>query len=258
MIDLPAAFKTTVPAIPAQTPYLAADPDRAARWKSRMPDDGRLNVGLAWSGQINSMHRHMSLADLAPLAHVPGVRYFSLQKGDAARQPRPAGLQLTDWTDELNDYADTAVLMANLDLVISIDTGVAHLAGAMGKCLWVMLKSVPDWRWMMNRPDSPWYPTARLFRQTRAGDWTAPVSEAAGELTRLACNPFHNSQFKIADSLLQYSHGSGIRPNNGCGDGRVHARRTAAAGGAGGETEHQREPVPAQREGDGGDQGHYL
>jgi ADP-heptose:LPS heptosyltransferase len=126
----------------------------------------------------NDRRRSIALAALAPLAEAKSVRFFSLQKGEAAGQIAEGAMPITDWTDELNDMADTAALIDNLDLVISVDTAVAHLAGAMGKPVWLLLKSVPDWRWMLNRLDSPWYPTMRLFRQTEMNDWKAPIARA--------------------------------------------------------------------------------
>ncbi len=115
------------------------------------------------------------------------MRLFSLQKGEAAKQAAhpPGGLELIDWTGELNDFADTAALIANLDLVISSDTAVAHLAGAMGKPVWVLLPVAPDWRWMLHRSDSPWYPTMRLFRQEKPGTWEPVVRRIAETLAEL-------------------------------------------------------------------------
>jgi ADP-heptose:LPS heptosyltransferase len=124
------------------------------------------------------------LSYFAPLAQLNGVRFFSLQKGEAAKQAvnPPSGLKLTDWTDEFSDFADTAAFIANLDLVISSDTAVAHLAGAMGKPVWLLLPFAPDWRWMLNRSDSPWYPTMRLFRQTKIGEWASAIEQVAEAL----------------------------------------------------------------------------
>ncbi len=121
---------------------------------------------------------------LAPLGAIPNTWFCSLQKGPAAAETvaPPEGLQITDWTAELQDFADTAALIANLDLVISSDTAVAHLAGAMGKPTWLLLPSVPDWRWLLDRHDSPWYPSMRLFRQSKPGDWQSPVKAIAKAL----------------------------------------------------------------------------
>jgi hypothetical protein len=129
----------------------------------------------------------MKLAQLAPLAQVPGVRFFSLQIGEAAAEAKiktpPAGMELVDWTNELKDFADTAALIANLDLVIAVDTAVAHLAGAMGKPVWTLLPFVAEWRWLLDRQDSPWYPSMRLFRQSSRGDWDSVVARVADALS---------------------------------------------------------------------------
>jgi hypothetical protein len=126
----------------------------------------------------------MTLADLAPLAAVSNVHWISLQKGDAAgetRQP-PAGLFVSDWTSELNDFSDTAALMANLDGVVTIDTAVAHLAGGMGKPVFLLLPRFATWRWLLDRADSLWYPTMRLFRQEKSGDWPSAVGQVVRAL----------------------------------------------------------------------------
>jgi hypothetical protein len=127
----------------------------------------------------------MKLAKLAPLGQAPGVRFFSLQKGEAAAEAKtpPAGMELTDWTEELKDFADTAALIANLDLVIAVDTAVVHLAGAMGKPVWTLLPYVPDWRWLLQRQDSPWYPSMRLFRHPSRGDWDSVITRVAEALS---------------------------------------------------------------------------
>jgi Flp pilus assembly protein TadD len=172
----------------ADVPYLKADPALAARWKARV-DEKRagLKVGLAWSGRPGSARhnrRAVSLQALAPLAGVEGVEFYSLQKGEAASQAgaAPSGMALTDWTNEFADFADTAALIQNLDLVICVDTAVGHLAGALGKPIWILLPYAPDWRWMLNRDDSPWYPTARLFRQPEFGEWDGVIGEVGGAL----------------------------------------------------------------------------
>jgi len=152
-----------------------------------------MNVGLTWGGSPfhhNDRNRSIKLASMAPLARVPGVRFFSLQKGEAADQANtpPSGMELVNWSDELTDFADTAALIANLDLVIAVDTAVAHLTGALGKPVWTLLPFVPDWRWMLNRQDSPWYPSMRLFRQSSKGNWESVITRVAHELSIMVKN----------------------------------------------------------------------
>ena len=188
LLSLPRAFATTDQNIPATVPYVFADSTRAAQFAARMPKDASRKVGLAWAG--NPLHfrdrlRSIPPEELSPLAEFPGVHLFRLQKDDG----RFVATELlsnawTDWTDQLLDFADTAALIANLDLVIAADTSIAHLAGAMGIPVWVLLPYVPDWRWMLNRDDSPWYPTMRLFRQPKAGDWRTPIQRAVEELRK--------------------------------------------------------------------------
>ena len=144
-------------------------------------------VGVAWAGKPehkNDRNRSCPLSVFAPLAQVRGVTFYSLQKGEAARQVAdpPEGVTLVDMTAEVTDFAETAALISNLDLVISVDTAVVHLAGAMGKPIWTLLPFVSDWRWLLNREDSPWYPTMRLFRQERLGDWLGVFARVAEAL----------------------------------------------------------------------------
>lgn len=140
-------------------------------------------MGLAWAGSnTTGGRRSNSLQIFAPLSCVHGVRFFSLQKGPESKQPVPSGLSMADFTDQINDFADLAGFIANLDLVISVDTSVAHLAGAMARPVWTLIGSVPDFRWLRNRLDSPWYPTMRLFRQAIGEKWTAVVPRIAQEL----------------------------------------------------------------------------
>ena len=173
---------------PLTKPYIAADPQLAAKWRPLLGDGPELRVGLVWAGNTshpNDRHRSMPLRALSPLGR-PGVRFFSLQLGAAARQLSDTSVQLdiVDAAPDLHDFADTAALLDGLDLLITVDTAVAHLAGAMGKPVWIMLPFVPDWRWMLDRTDSPWYSSARLFRQTRAGHWSDPVQSAADALSQ--------------------------------------------------------------------------
>jgi len=190
--SLPFVLGTTLETIPVSVPYLRADAELSARWKARLSGgQADCKVGLVWASQ--SKHRtarakSFDLEALAPLAGIPGVRYYSLQKGEAARaaQRPPYGMPLEDLSGELGDFGDTAAAIANLDLVISVDTAVAHLAGAMGRPAWTLLKHAPDWRWLLAREDSPWYPTMRLFRQQKPADWSPVIDAVAGALPRFA------------------------------------------------------------------------
>ena len=196
LMSLPFVFGTRLETLPARVPYVTADPARAARWRGRMGDGAGLRVGLVWAGNAQFRGDHLrspGLSALRPLLEVPGVRFVGLQVGegraDLARVPVPDSL--CDLGAELTDFADTAAVMANLDLVIASCTGSAHLAGALGVPVWVLLAHAPDWRWMHGREDSPWYPTARLFRQRRPGDWAELAARVATALReRAAARPF--------------------------------------------------------------------
>jgi tetratricopeptide (TPR) repeat protein len=174
--------------------YLFAEEGLGAEWRRRVAGEpGDLRVGLVWAGQATHQKdrdRSLSLNDFAALGEQPRVRFYSLQVGPAGVQASspPAGMNLVDWTGELDDFADTAAVVCQLDLVISVDTAVCHLAGAMGKPVWVLLPYQPDWRWLLDREDSPWYPTARLFRQPRPGDWEEPLRRVAERLARVAAS----------------------------------------------------------------------
>jgi hypothetical protein len=194
LLSLPGIFGTTFESIPNTVPYLFPDPALANRWRDRIAQLPGLKVGLVWKGSPTPIHnrkRSTTLAELAPLFAVPGVSFISLQKGEPPVQANtfPAGATLIDSTSDLADFADTAALISTLDLVISIDTGVAHLSGALGKPTWVLLPFVPDWRWFHDRSDSPWYPTMRLFRQSHLSDWSQPIRAASVELSCLAGTP---------------------------------------------------------------------
>ena len=194
MLSLPNVFATDLDNIPAQAPYLRADPTLAARWRERISGYANaLKIGLVWAGggeYRNDRLRSLTLRHLAPLMQIPAARFFSLQKGPAAIQAKDSQFaNVIDWTADLTDFADTAALIANLDLVISVDTSVAHLAGALGKPTWVLLPFVPDWRWMLDRSESPWYPTMRLFRQPQLGEWDEPLKQVQQDLQRLEIRP---------------------------------------------------------------------
>jgi tetratricopeptide (TPR) repeat protein len=182
--SLPRLMGTTLATIPASVPYLRADPAKAALWRNRLEGTGKRKIGVAWAGSPrhpSDEQRSVRLDRLADLWR-SDIRMVSLQKGQGREQIGPSGLALDDWTEELDDFADTAALVENLDLIVTVDTAVAHLAGAMGKEVWVLLPFVPDWRWMLEREDSPWYPTMRLFRQEKTGDWSGPIGRIAEAL----------------------------------------------------------------------------
>ena len=192
--SLPRAFGITPRTVPAR-PYLTADPALAEAWDARLPDEG-LRVGLVWAGQarpwlqgFTSVDRRRSagLAAFAPLASVSGVRFISLQAGTSAAQGQdpPAGMELLDPMESVRDFADTAAIVSGLDVVISVDTSVAHLAGAMGKRVFLLDRYDNCWRWLHGRTDSPWYPTMTIFRQPRPGDWSSVMHRAASALAAL-------------------------------------------------------------------------
>lgn len=178
LLSLPGIVATTRDTIPAAVPYLAVPPERVAAWRARMPAGG-VRVGIVWQGNPQfpgDRRRSVPLEWLAPLAWVPGVRLVSLQKNHGLDQldRLSASLAAPSLGPGFDTLADTAAAMAALDLIVTSDTGLAHLAGALGRPVWVALQAVPDWRWGLNGEDCPWYPTMRLFRQTTPGDW-APV-----------------------------------------------------------------------------------
>jgi hypothetical protein len=197
-MSLPLAFATTMVTIPAVIPYLRADPAAAETWRERLQAIKGRKIGLIWAGSSRGglgasvmaadRRRSLPLAQLAPVTSVSGCAFFSLQLGPPAEQVMhaPAGMVLHDLTAELNDFADTAALVENLDLVISVDTSTAHLAGAMGKPVWLMNRFDTCWRWFLDREDSPWYPTVRIFRQPQPGDWDSVIRSVAAALREFA------------------------------------------------------------------------
>ena len=187
LLSLPRVFGTRLDTIPADIPYLQAPPELVEAWREKLSGMAGLRVGLAWAGSpqhMNDRNRSLALATLAPLAAVGGATYVVLQKGPAAAQAAtpPAGMKLVELGAELGDFADTAAVIANLDVVIAVDTAVAHLAGALGKPVWLLLPFAGEWRWLEGRSDSPWYPSMRLFRQPRPGAWGEVVEGVVQEL----------------------------------------------------------------------------
>ncbi len=190
LLSLPFAFRTTLDNIPARLPYLHADPRLVEEWRGRLGGGGALKVGLVWAGnprQKSEPKRGIGLEPCLPLLRVDGVRWYSLQAGKrAADAARLAPGALTDLSPQLSDFAETAAAIANLDLVVTTDTAVAHLSGALARPTWVMLRWSPDWRWHLGRDDNPWYPGCmRLFRQPRRDDWPAVVANVKSALEAL-------------------------------------------------------------------------
>ncbi len=186
LMDLPQIFATTLDTIPCSVPYLHAAPEKIEHWGDQLAKTG-LKVGIVWAGSPAHGKGHIRscpLEHFAPLAGIPGVRLYGLQKGREAKQVEHlAGkVAVLNLADQFEDFTDTAAAIANLDLIISVDTAVLHLAGAMGKPVWALLPFTPDWRWMLNRQDSPWYPTMRLFRQKSLGDWRTIFHTVAEQL----------------------------------------------------------------------------
>jgi tetratricopeptide (TPR) repeat protein len=199
LMSLPLAFRTSLSTVPARVPYIRSDSLKTRLWKEKLGASTKLRVGLVWSGGFRrgqpelwsvNRRRNVPLAKLAALRN-SDVTFYSLQKGRAAQAELTElkavgwpGPELIDFTESLRDFSDTAALMENLDLVISVDTSTAHLAGAMAKPVWIMNRFDGCWRWLLNRTDSPWYPTARLYRQQRAGDWDEVVERIRIDLCK--------------------------------------------------------------------------
>jgi tetratricopeptide (TPR) repeat protein len=186
LLSLPRAFGTIAGTIPADVPYLFPKSDYVARWRDRLGEPLGRRIGIRWQGSTGSIDRGRSFAlrEFAPVAAVDGLELLSLQKGPGSEQlDLPRDWPVTVLEAGLESLLDTAAVMQLVDLVITSDTSIAHLAGALGRPVWVVLKHVPDWRWMLGRDDSPWYPTMRLFRQPRPGDWHAVFADIAAALT---------------------------------------------------------------------------
>jgi hypothetical protein len=191
LLSLPRIFGTTLADVPAEVPYLFADAALIERWRDELAGVPGVKIGIAWQGNTRfpaDCMRSIPLTHFAPLAQVDGVRLFSLQKGPGREQlaATAAYLPVIDLADRLDEKAggfmDTAAVVKNLDLIITSDTAIAHLAGALGVPVWVGLALGADWRYLLGREDSPWYPTMRLFRQTRLGDWDGVFERIASEL----------------------------------------------------------------------------
>jgi tetratricopeptide (TPR) repeat protein len=197
LLSLPRVFGTTLENIPVEIPYITADPLLTRKWGDRLHCDGPgFKVGLVWAGRTKAKRergRSCSLDLFSALERFDEVTFYSLQKGKGAEQVKtpPNNMKFIEYTEEIHDFSDTAAFIENLDLVISIDTAVSHLAGALDKPVWTLLPFVPDWRWMLNRDDSPWYPTMRLFRQPSPANWEAVIRDIARELGDLLTRRNH-------------------------------------------------------------------
>jgi hypothetical protein len=191
VMSLPRAFGTELETIPADVPYVPLQPDLVRFWEREIASNEYLNVGIVWSGDpIGSRNRYKSvpLQSLRPLGSIPGVRLHSIQKGEAAAEVAawPLASGIVDLSARIRDLADTAAIIESLNLVITVCTSVAHLAGALGKPVWTLLSEPADWRWLQDRTDTPWYPTMRLFRQSRQADWTGVIDEVSQALAAAA------------------------------------------------------------------------
>lgn len=188
LMSLPLAFRTTLENIPAGIPYLAAEPELVGKWKDRVGDSG-FKIGIGWQGSASgaAIGRSFPLSQYAQLSKIPGVRLISLQRHDEAAPVNGLGIEQfgPEFDGGADAFIDSAALMQSLDLVIAPDTAIAHLAGALGRPVWVALKYVPDWRWLLDRADSPWYPTMRLFRQPASGDWDGLFVQMQTDLAAL-------------------------------------------------------------------------
>ena len=189
LLALPGIFNTTLANIPAPAAYLRADQAKAAFWRQELSGLKEFKVGIVWQGNpnfIGDQLRSIPLRYFEPLTQFARVRLLSLQKGEGAAQLAGwrAGGDIIDLGPRLTTFSDTAAVLANLDLLISSDTSVPHLAGALGLPVWTVLQRVPDWRWLLDRADSPWYPTMRLFRQKNPGAWDEVFDRVTAELVK--------------------------------------------------------------------------
>jgi hypothetical protein len=194
LLSLPRLLKTSLETVPATVPYLFANQELVDRWRDRMTALDGFRIGIAWQGNAHHQldrHRSIPLRAFAPLARIPGLQFISLQKGKGSEQLNKIGqaIQILPLADDCDQAAgafmDTAAILEHLDLVITADTAIVHLAGAMGKRTWLALSAISDWRWMLDRDDSPWYPGLRIFHQETLGDWKSVMTRMATELRDL-------------------------------------------------------------------------
>lgn len=205
LASLPYLFKTDLSTIPSPEGYLKPPVTDVALWQRQIDDPTVLNIGLVWGGNKNSLNanRSLQLKQLEYLFNLPGIRWYSLQVGDDAKQLEAYKEQITDLGRQINHFGDTAAIISCLDLVLTIDTAVAHLAGALGAPVWIMLKYAPDWRWSLGRSDSPWYHSAVLFRQPQTGNWDAVISGVREKLALLLDD--HKKRAKVCSATDEES-----------------------------------------------------
>ena len=200
LLSLPLLFETRVESIPAQKPYLICDEEKYSQFASRLGGGKGLKVGMVWNGGFRADHpelwavnkrRNIELEQIAKLQDIPGVVFYSLQKGDPAESELMAKKEtlwpgIVNCVQWLNDFSDTAALIENLDLIISVDTSTAHLAGALGKPVWILNRHDSCWRWLRGRSDSPWYPSAKIYQQSEPGNWGSVLDQVKVDLSALA------------------------------------------------------------------------
>jgi len=205
LLSLPRYFNTDLHNIPAEIPYLSVSDDKIKEWEKTIKGNNNLKVGLVWAGNpnhANDKNRSCKLLDFDKLFDIPYVEFYSLQKGKPLEQITTFQNKIHNTSVQLNTFEDTAAAISNLDFVISVDTSVAHLAGALGKEVWLMLPFIPDWRWLMDREDSPWYPSMKLFRQDEKSTWQDVVERMKKELIQIVETKFGNIVTDYEQSLI--------------------------------------------------------
>jgi Flp pilus assembly protein TadD len=185
--SLPWLLKVTLDNFQSKVPYLSTGEDRLEKWRHKFTGDDHFKVGLVWAGSVKNQ-RSYRVENYAPLASIPNVKFYSLQKGPRGADTPPAGLEIIDFMNEVADFADTAAIMHHLDLVISVDSSPVHLAGALGRPVWALVPICPYFTYLLDRSDSPFYPTLRIFRQTKIEQWNEPVAQIAEALNELVRN----------------------------------------------------------------------
>ena len=187
LLDLPQLLNTALETIPGRDPYLTVPGKREESWAERMQTNENFRLGIVWAGDPihkNDRNRSIAASEFLPLTDIAGLSVYSLQVDSEGEAAEIFGDNVTDLAPSLTDFAETAAAMRNLDLIVSADTSVVHLAGALGRPVWTLLPFMPDWRWLLERDDSPWYPTMRLFRQHRRGDWQNVIERVRAALTK--------------------------------------------------------------------------